>query len=159
MKSRHLVAAVSLVFTLAFLSAAQAAEQPMPSPKWQPVQVVSLQLEALRENNAANDEGIAAAYKFASTRNKQAVGDLANFRRMLRGGYPDMLTHVAADIETVKLEDDEAVIGVTLKLSSKSQHKYLFLLRRNDGEPCDGCWLTDGVIPVQRAEPPPLRQI
>lgn len=138
---------------------AHAQTKPEPSPQWQPVQVVNLQLEALRANDPATDAGIAAAYRFASPRNKAAVGNLENFTRMLHGGYADMLTHKSADLETLKMQDDEAVIGVTLQLAGGTQHKYLFLLARNQGEPCDGCWLTDGVIPVERAEPPPLQQI
>lgn len=138
---------------------AHAQTPPGPSPQWQPVQVVNLQLEALRANDPTTDAGIATAYRFASPRNKAAVGNLGNFTRMLHGGYADMLTHKAADLETLKVEDDEAVIGVTLRLAGDIRHKYLFLLARNQGEPCDGCWLTDGVIPVERTEPPPLQQI
>lgn len=134
-------------------------KSPTPSAKWQPVQVVSLQLEALRGNNPKTDDGIATAYAFASPRNRKAVGSLANFTRMLHGGYPDMLTHVSADINTVRLEDDEAVIGTTLTLADKTQHKYVFLLKRRAIAPCEGCWLTDGVIPVERRESPPLQQI
>lgn len=134
-------------------------KSPTPSARWQPVQVVSLQLEALRGNNPKTDDGIATAYGFASPRNRKAVGGLANFTRMLHGGYPDMLTHVSADIKTVRLEDDEAVIGTTLTLADKTQHKYIFLLKRRAIAPCEGCWLTDGVIPVERREPPPLQQI
>ncbi len=157
MNKTILTAALSLLCMISSLQAAP--DKPGPSPKWQPVQVVSLQLKTLRANNPADDDGIATAYRFASPRNRQAVGNLTNFTRMLHGGYPDMLTHVAADIETVRVEADEAVIGATLTLDNDVQHKYLFLLRRNTGDPCDGCWLTDGVIPVERKAPPPLQQI
>lgn len=150
---------IALLCSTLLAGTACAAGPPEPSPKWQPVQVVNLQLEALRNNDAANDNGIATAYGFASPRNKASVGELADFTRMMHAGYPDMLTHVGADLETLEVQGDEAAIGVTLQLQGTGRSKYIFLLKRYSGNSCDGCWLTDGVIPVEREEPAPLRQI
>ena len=155
MNVKHFLALLAMPFAFTL----QAQTPPSPSPEWQPVEVVNLQLEALRNNNPATDAGIATAYAFASPKNKESVGELANFSRMLHSGYADMLTHTEADLETLEVSEREAAIGVTLRLAGNSQHRYIFVLSRNDGAPCDGCWLTDGVIPVERADPPPLRQI
>lgn len=137
-----------------------AASAPNPSPKWQPVQVVGFQLDALRNNKPGSNKGIAAAYRFASPSNQAAVGGLTNFSYMLRSGYTDMLTHTSADLHTVKIQGDRAIIRVTLGLPDAAQHEYFFVLVRNRGNnPCNGCWLTDGVIPLRNNAPPPLQSI
>lgn len=148
-----------LTILAVFAITGYAADTPNPSAQWQPVQVVGFQLEALRTNKPANDKGIAAAYRFASPSNKAAIGGVKNFGQLLHGGYTDMLTHTAAKLQTVKIEGDQAVIGVTLTLPGDITHKYFFILGRNHGAPCDDCWLTDGVIPLQERTPSPLQSI
>lgn len=155
MHKRFSAVAIFAVFTFASC----AADTPIPSPKWQPVQVVSFQLEAMRNNNPQNNKGFTAAYRFASPRNKAAIGGIKDFGRMLNSAFSDMLTHTAATLKIVKMLGDQAVIGATLTLPDKEKHRYFFVLTRHLGAPCDGCWFTDGVIPLEQNAPPPLRSI
>ena len=60
-------------------------DQLSPSSKLTPAQVVHIQLEALRLNDARN-RGIELAFRFASPDNKLQTGPLARFISMMQEG-------------------------------------------------------------------------
>jgi hypothetical protein len=137
-----------LMFLLAanlLLNAARA-EDPAargPHPELDPPQVVLAMLAALKKNT---DEGIAELYAFSSPGNRQKTGPLANFRAMIREGFPDMLGHREARTGPPLIDGDRAMMPVEVLGSDAVTHRYIFLLSRQDGGDCKGCWMADAVI-------------
>ena len=126
-------------------------EATSPSPELGPGEVVRIQLEALRGNDETN-EGIAIAYRFASPRNKASTGPLPRFIRMIEAGpYRLMLEYTHASYAPARVEGARAVQRVTL-VGSQEIRTYDFLLERQTGPPCEGCWMTEAVIVVPGVE-------
>jgi len=126
-------------------------ERTAPGPELGPSDVVRLQLEALRHNDAS-DRGIAAAFRFASPENRANTGPLPRFARMIRDGpYAVMLRYEAATYGAVVIRGGEALQRVTL-VAPGEVATFLFLLSRQTKGECAGCWLTDSVLLEPRAE-------
>jgi hypothetical protein len=119
-----------------------------PSPAYGPDEVIRLQLEAL----AANDDphvnaGIEVAFRFASPANKQVTGPLARFIAMVHNAlYRPLLDHRAVRYGTLRVEDDHAVQTVIVTAREGDVVAYVFMLSRQQGGSCDGCWMTDSVL-------------
>jgi hypothetical protein len=122
-----------------------------PDPALAPQEVVRIQLEALRHNDAAN-RGIAAAFRFASPRNRRSTGPLPRFARMIEEGpYALMLRFSDAAYGPVQVRGRRAVQRVTLFAPGSAPVSYAFFLSRQQQDgPLDGCWMTDAVqvLPV-----------
>jgi hypothetical protein len=136
----------------ASVSTAPAAEEPLhlserlvPSSELTPEQVVQIQLDALRLNDARN-RGIEVAFRFASPGNKLQTGPLPRFiSMMLAGPYRLMLAYENAAYDPVEVVEDRARQRVTL-IGSGAVVVYEFYLSRQTQGACAGCWLTDAVI-------------
>ncbi|MDX1528162.1 MAG: DUF4864 domain-containing protein [Gammaproteobacteria bacterium] len=125
----------------------------VPTPELDPGEVVRIQLEALRANDAG-DEGIAVAFRFASPQNKASTGPLPRFIHMIKAGpYRLMLEYERASYSPTRIEGNRAVQRVTL-VGARQIRSYDFLLRRQTGPPCDGCWMTEAVLVVPGTEQP-----
>ena len=135
---------------LAVLSAAPAVAEPLslalvPEPELRPDEVVRIQLEALRRNDA-EDRGIAVAFRFASPENRRSTGPLARFASMIRNGpYRLMLGYLTAEYEPVERQGERARQRVTL-VGAEISIAYVFYLSRQAEGPCEGCWMTDAVF-------------
>lgn len=156
----HLVAALCLVIASPWSVAGDATQavplagDPAPAPELSPGEVVRIQLEALRANDA-DDHGIAVAFRFASPRNKASTGPLERFIRMIKAGpYRLMLHYQHASFKPVRIDGNRAVQRVTL-VGRGEIRTYVFLLSRQRDPACDGCWMTDAVLLV----PGPKRSV
>ncbi len=127
---------------------------PVPSPSLSPDQVVRIQLDALRLNDRpAKDAGIAAAFRFASPKNREATGPLDNFARIVRGpGYLPMIDHRIAGTGPMVIVGEVAAQRVTVVAKDGRAFEYEFQLSK---DPATGCWFTDGVIPLTPVKPAP----
>jgi Domain of unknown function (DUF4864) len=126
----------------------------MPSATLTPEQVVQIQLEALRLNDAQN-RGIEVAFRFASPDNKLHTGPLPRFISMIHERpYSLMLGYENVAYDPVEIVEDYARQRVTL-ISSGVIVAYEFYLSRQTKGDCLGCWLTDAVI----AKPPTGLQV
>ena len=115
-----------------------------PTSSLTPADVVRIQLEALRRNGD-DDRGIAVAYRFASPNNKAQTGPLPRFASMIKNGpYSLMLRYSASDYDAPKVVGNVAQIRVTL-FGADLALSYTFVLSKQPGESCQGCWMTDGV--------------
>lgn len=124
----------------------QAASLPTPSPELSPDQVVRLQLESLQSNDD-NNQGIAAAFNFASPGNKQVTGPLTRFIKMLKTPpYDAMLNYKSVEYDPVKISGDKATQRVTLTGSDGQATIYIFMLSKQTRAPYKDCWMTDGVM-------------
>ena len=78
----------STALALAFFAVgpvAWAADLLAPDPALSPAEVVVIQLDALRGNEAETDAGIAQTWAFAHPDNKRMTGPLPRFAQMIKG--------------------------------------------------------------------------
>ena len=164
---RHFVSAIATGFAALLLAAvpllvsAAVSPQPTeqakvaaPAPGLDPAEVVRIQVEALR-NNSLLDEGIELTYRFASPGNKRVTGPLVRFTAMVRSPpYDRLLNHRSARYGPLAVSDDEAYQRVIITDSEGEEIAYHWVVsRQSEGEFKD-CWMTDGVVPVQRPNQP-----
>ena len=117
----------------------------VPTPALAPDQVVRIQLNALRHNDAQN-LGIEIAFRFASPNNKLSTGPLPRFISMVRQGpYSLMLAYENLAYHPVEVIEDRARQRVTL-IGSGLVIDYEFYLSRQTEGACVGCWMTDAVL-------------
>ncbi len=116
-----------------------------PHPELGPEDVVAAQLEALRQNDAANT-GIEVAFRFASPANRHTTGPLERFVGMIQEGpYELLLGFDGAHAQPVEVRGSGARQRVTV-IRDGRVGVYLFVLSRQSGGTCSGCWMTDAVL-------------
>ncbi len=143
----------ALVLTLVCASCSGSGS--FPTPALSPAEVVRLQVEALAGDE--DDAGIAATFRFASPANRRMTGPLERFIGIVRApAYLPLVNHHRAEYGEVLERDGEAVQVVTVIARDGSVRAYLFHLSRQHGGLWDGCWMTDSVHPLERAEEPGL---
>ena len=127
------------------------APDPEPSPDLGPAEVIRLQVDALQAG------GIETAWRFASPGNRAATGPLPRFRAMIEGGYADMLTFARAEYGELRVDGEQAAQRVTLVQPDGARSAYVFGLSRQRGGACNGCWMTDAVMPIEPPAPRTFR--
>lgn len=141
----------TLLLTGGLISPAAVADGSRPSPELPPEQVVQTQLDALK---AGGDSDLAIVYRFASPGNQAATGPAERFVGMLKRSFGVMVSHQSAELAPLFQSDDEAMQPVEMIDRDGQPHRFVWILRRYDGlQGCDGCWLTDGVVPPESLIP------
>jgi len=122
--------------------------QTEPDPSLSPRDVVSIQIEALQQNDTPyEDRGIEVTFNFASPTNKRVTGPLKRFTLMVHNPtYGPMIDHRSAKYENLKVEGDIARIDVILISDEGEYVGYRFILSRQHGNQYDGSWMTDAVM-------------
>jgi len=111
--------------------------------------VVQIQMNALKYNDNATNDGVRTVRRFASPDNREAVGSTADYVRIVqREPYAAMLTHDSAEFEPSRFEEDTARVRVTTREDGNVTARYTFRVRKQDGGEYDGCWMTEGVRPL-----------
>ena len=138
--------AVFLV-VLATPVAADHLPQTEPDPSLSPQDVVSIQIEALRQNDTPHeDRGIEVTFNFASPTNKRVTGPLERFKAMVRSPtYGPMIDHRGAEYVNVRVEGDVAQVDVILQSKDGQYLGYRFRLSRQHDNRYEGSWMTDSV--------------
>ena len=121
---------------------------PVPSPDYEPEQVVKIVVDSLQNNSEPADEGIATVFRFASPGNRATTGPLERFTRMIKAGFSDMLNHEGARFDPMKVSGDTATQAVWLLTSSGKELGYAFQLTRQQSGEFEGIWMTDAVVPL-----------
>ena len=123
--------------------------QTEPDPSLSPQDVVSIQIEALQNNDIPyEDRGIEVTFNFASPANKRMTGPLERFKAMVRNPvYGAMINHRSAKYENLLVEGEFARIDVVLNTKEGAYLGYRFILSRQHGNEHEGSWMTDAVIP------------
>ncbi len=123
--------------------------QTEPDPSLAPQDVVSIQIEALGNNDTPyKDRGLEVTFNFASPSNKRMTGPLARFKAMVRGPtYGPMIDHRSANFEKLVVEGNSAQIDVILLSRDGVYLGYRFFLSRQRGNEYEGSWMTDAVVP------------
>lgn len=118
-----------------------------PNETYTPQQVINIVLSSMQKN-AADDEGIATVFRFASPDNKLVTGPLSRFTQMIKRGFPDMLNHTSVRYDDIDIANDIAVQAVWLQTQSGTEYGYEFKLSIQRGGNHDGMWMTDAVTPI-----------
>ena len=125
-------------------------DDPAPSPKLGPSEVVRIQVEALRKNSLLN-EGIELTYRFASAGNKRFTGPLSHFTEMVRSApYDRLINHFDARYDPVAVSGSQAYQRVTITNVAGEEAVYVWVLSRQGEGKFKDCWMTDAVIPAER---------
>ncbi len=142
------VRVTALLFVLAALVGATHLPQTEPDPSLSPQDVVSIQIEALRNNDTPyENRGIEVTFNFASPANKRMTGPLVRFKMMVRNPiYGPMINHRSAEYKNVRVEGNFAQIDVILNSKEGEYLGYRFILSRQHGNQYEGSWMTDAVI-------------
>ena len=116
-----------------------------PDPSLSPEDVVSIQIEALQQNDTPYaDRGIEVTYNFASPANKRMTGPLERFKVMVRSPiYGPMIDHRSAEYVNVRVEGDFAEVDVILQSKNGQYLGYRFMLSRQHDNQYEGSWMTD----------------
>jgi hypothetical protein len=123
--------------------------QTEPDPSLSPRDVVSIQIEALRNNDTPyENRGIEVTFSFASPTNKRITGPIERFAVMVRNPvYGPMINHRTANYENLMIEGEVATIDVVLTSKDGEHLGYRFTLSRQHGNQYEGSWMTDAVVP------------
>ena len=143
----QILLATALLVVLAAPVGATHLPQTEPDPSLSPQDVVSIQIEALRNNDTPyEDRGIEVTFNFASPTNKRMTGPLERFKVMVRNPvYGPMINHRGAEYENVRVEGDFAQVDVILQSKDGQYLGYRFMLSRQHGNEYEGSWMTDAV--------------
>ncbi len=146
-----LVCTTALAVALVSPAAADQLAQASPDPSLSPRDVVSIQVEALRNNDKPyEDRGIEVTFSFASPANRRVTGPIERFAAMVRHPmYAPMINHRGANFENLMIEGDIARVDVILTARNGVHLGYRFTLSRQHGNEYEGSWMTDSVVPFE----------
>lgn len=138
----------AILVVLAARVGADILPQTEPDPSLSPQDVVSIQIEALQQNDTPyQDRGIEITFNFASPANKRVTGPLERFNVMVHNpAYGPMIDHRSAKYENLMVEGDIAQIDVILISKEGEYLGYRFILSRQQDNQYDGSWMTDAVV-------------
>lgn len=150
---RAVIATVALLIGSAPLAPtlSQALQDKQPNASLSPEAVVRIQMEALGRNDEPYaDRGIEITWRFASPGNKVLTGPLERFKTMVRGPvYAPMLNYKSVKYENLQMLGARAQVDVIVRSRENRYFGYRFGLSRQDDPACDGCWMTDSVVPFE----------
>ena len=139
-----------IIFFLYILLATETvfAELLKPSSNLQPQEVISIQLNALKDNNNPyEDAGIEQTWVFAHPSNKLFTGPLSNFIKMMYSpSYVIMLDHLEHNIIFVSYKPN--VTYFFIELTDKEGNKFGFrwiMEKVIINSEFKDCWMTIGV--------------
>ena len=126
--------------------------QTKPDPSLSPQDVVSIQIEALLNNDTPyENRGIEVTFNFASPANKRMTGPLERFAAMVHNPiYAPMINHQTARYGKLLIEGEIASVDVILQSEDGAYVVgYRFRLSRQHGNQYEGSWMTDSVVPFE----------
>ena len=116
-----------------------------PSPELTPREVVSIQLEALANDNEAR-EGIEIAFRFASPANRSQTGPLPRFIRLFENPlYRPLLDPVETELLQTMRRGEFVLQAVRIRNQEGRDFFYLFILGLQGQGEYENCWMTEGV--------------
>tara|TARA_Y100001936_G_C15997829_1_gene626111 strand:- start:39 stop:494 length:456 start_codon:yes stop_codon:yes gene_type:complete len=119
-----------------------------PNPSIKPIDVISIQLEALKNNNDPfDDAGIIQTWEFAHPNNRIFTGPINNFIKMIKNpSYSMMLDHLDHKINTIKENDSISLYFVELIDWKGNKYGFEWIVSKvEDDSEFKNCWMTSGV--------------
>tara|TARA_B100001123_G_C15160677_1_gene967326 strand:- start:641 stop:1099 length:459 start_codon:yes stop_codon:yes gene_type:complete len=119
-----------------------------PDPLIKPIEVISIQLKALQNNNVPfKNAGIEQTWEFAHPNNRAYTGPLKNFIKMINNpSYSMMLDH--SDHEIIPVKEDKNISYFFVKLTDSKANIFGFewtVSKVKDDSEFNNCWMTVGV--------------
>jgi hypothetical protein len=123
---------------------------PTPDPTESPEDAVSVQVEALGDNDDPYENaGVMTAYNYASPANRRSTGPLGRFIRMVGSPrYSVMIDSNGVVREPIERSGETAQQRVTVNSENGRTVSYDFGLSVQSGGVFEGCWMTDSVLVV-----------
>ena len=136
-----------LLALLFFSTAARSADMVYPNPDIAPVEVVSIQLNGLKYNDAPEtDFGIRQTWEFAHPRNRAITGPLQQFTNMLKSpSYVVMLNHASHQIVPVNSGDGWRKFDVFMEAGSGTVMQFAWIVEKVTEGRYKDCWMTVAV--------------
>ncbi len=133
-----------IVITI-FMNTVLLAETIKPNKNLSALDVVKIQLEALK-NNDSDDNGILQTWLFAHPQNKKMTGPYPRFRIMLYDvHYKILLNHYSHKIDLIMNTQNKYIFGVKVLSKEKKQFFYEWHLEKGNEVGCNSCWFTSAV--------------
>ena len=121
------------------------AENVEANKNFTPYDVVKIQLEALKLNDA-NDDGIKQTWLFAHPNNKKATGPYERFRIMIYGQqYKLLLNHLSHKIELIMNSPNVYIYKIEILAKDKKLFFYQWNVQKGSDNKCKDCWFTSSV--------------
>ncbi len=139
---------VLIILFAIFTSDITLAELLKPNPSLKPIEVVSIQLNALKDNNNPYlNAGVVQTWEFAHPSNRKYTGPLENFVKMMSSpSYFIMLDHTNHNI--ISVSDRDFIIYFFVEITDKEGNKFGFTwtLEKVIAESkFKNCWMTTAV--------------
>ena len=140
-----------ILFILVLFNNSVYAELAKPNKKFDPYDVVKIQLEALKNNNK-DDNGIKQTWLFAHPDNKKITGPYERFRIMIYGQqYKFLLNHSSHKINLISNSTNRFIYRIEILSDKKQLFFYEWHVQKGSEEKCKNCWFTSAVsIPVDQ---------
>ena len=124
----------------------------VPTPDLDIEDVIRIQLGGLADKHPTR--GIVQCMEFASPANRRVSGSIHEFTRLVRNDrYRTLADPEAVQIGSATATEGHVQVLVTV-LNSGEVSSFMWVLSRQTEPPYDGCWMTDGVFPMDN-EPKP----
>ena len=139
---------VLIILFAIFISDTTLAELLKPNPALKPNEVVSIQLNALKDNNNPFlNAGVAQTWEFAHPSNRKYTGPLENFTKMMYApSYVIILDHIDHNIIYVLVRD--FIAHYFVEMTDKEGNKFGFtwtLEKVIEESEFKDCWMTVAV--------------
>ena len=119
-----------------------------PSSYLKPMEVLSIQLNSLKNNNNPyKDAGIEQTWEFAHPSNKKITGPLSKFKKMIYSeSYNVLISHENNRITLLSESINKSVYKVFILSKEKKKYYYIWQIEKVllDGN-LKNCWMTTNV--------------
>tara|TARA_Y100000590_G_scaffold366380_1_gene425674 strand:+ start:503 stop:964 length:462 start_codon:yes stop_codon:yes gene_type:complete len=119
-----------------------------PNSELKPFDVLSIQLNSLKNNNFPyKDAGIEQAWEFAHPNNKKITGPLKKFKQMIYSeSYKILIKHENNKIEILRETNAESIYKVFILSNNKKKYYYIWKIEKIlfEGN-LKNCWMTTSV--------------
>ena len=126
----------------------------VPGPALSPADVVRAQLSALSADAGPRHDGIRRTFWFASPDNRQVTGPVERFVELVQNpAYAPLLNAGRWRVRDDRRAGDAYQAVVEIVGADGRTHLFGFQLGRQAEGPYKGCWMTEGVTPLDPAPP------
>ena len=140
-----LIKFIIIFFLLANISFADLIK---PNSKLEPIEVLKIQLNSLKNNDIPyKNAGIEQAWEFSHPTNKAFTGPLERFKQMIYSdSYKILISHQNNETIILKESVNKFVYKVYVLSKDKKNHYYIWQIEKVEQEGgLKNCWMTTGV--------------
>jgi len=125
------------------------AAQPRPNPGLAPSEVIRTVVEAMQNRDKPSpNAGIFTVYQFASPANRARTGPYGSFVQLVKlPPYDALFAGRAEHYGSLAVAGDRAEQAVGFRIQGGAVW-FRFIVSRQTGGRCAGCWMVDGVVPM-----------